>query len=89
MRKVGQVDVIPSNQSISFRITATVAIGVAALMAAGSTVPAASAQASAPSGSLKIITWVNPPAVQALTKIDKEFMEKYPGVKVRWRRRPT
>ena len=67
---------------ISFRITATTAIGVAALMAAGSTVPAASAQASGPSGSLKIITWVNPPAVQALTQIDNEFMKQYPNVKV-------
>jgi raffinose/stachyose/melibiose transport system substrate-binding protein len=51
-------------------------------MAAGSTVPAASAQASGPSGSLKIITWVNPPAVQALTQIDNEFMKQYPNVKV-------
>jgi raffinose/stachyose/melibiose transport system substrate-binding protein len=34
------------------------------------------------SGSLKIITWVNPPAVQAITAIDKQFMAKYPGVKV-------
>ena len=67
---------------ISFRVTATTAIGVAALMAAGSTVPAASAQASGPSGSLKIITWVNPPAVQALTQIDNEFMKQYPNVKV-------
>jgi raffinose/stachyose/melibiose transport system substrate-binding protein len=34
------------------------------------------------SGSLKIITWENPPAVQAITAIDKAFMVKYPGVKV-------
>ena len=27
-----------------------------------------------PSGTLKIITWVNPPAVQDITAIDKAFM---------------
>jgi raffinose/stachyose/melibiose transport system substrate-binding protein len=37
---------------------------------------------SAISGTLKLITWVNPPAVQAITAIDKQFMAKYPGVKV-------
>jgi raffinose/stachyose/melibiose transport system substrate-binding protein len=37
---------------------------------------------SALSGTLKLITWVNPPAVQAITAIDKQFMAKYPGVKV-------
>jgi raffinose/stachyose/melibiose transport system substrate-binding protein len=69
-------------QSTSFRLkAATVVIGVASLTVAGSTFSTA-ASASAPSGSLKIITWVNPPAVQALTKIDKEFMAKYPGIKV-------
>lgn len=34
------------------------------------------------SGSLKIITWVNPPSVNVLNAIDKEFEAKYPGVKV-------
>jgi raffinose/stachyose/melibiose transport system substrate-binding protein len=41
---------------------------------------------SSPSGSgstsLKIITWVNPPAVAALKQIDAEFMKANPGVKV-------
>jgi len=31
---------------------------------------------------VKIITWVNPPAVTALTKIDAEFQQKYPNIKV-------
>jgi raffinose/stachyose/melibiose transport system substrate-binding protein len=59
------------------------AIGAAALTAAGVTIPStAFAATSKISGTLKIITWVNPPAVTALTKIDKEFEQKYPGVTV-------
>lgn len=42
----------------------------------------ASAATTGVSGTLKIITWVNPPAVKALTKIDQEFMQKYPQVHV-------
>lgn len=38
-------------------------------------------QATASSGPLKIIMWVNPPAVTAVKKIDSEFEKKY-GVKV-------
>jgi raffinose/stachyose/melibiose transport system substrate-binding protein len=69
-------------QNTSFRLkAATVVIGVASLTVAGSTFSTA-ASASGPSGSLKIITWVNPAAVQALTKIDNEFMKQYPGIKV-------
>jgi raffinose/stachyose/melibiose transport system substrate-binding protein len=41
-----------------------------------------SSSSSSISGSLKIITWENPPAVQAITAIDKEFMAKYPKVSV-------
>ncbi len=33
-------------------------------------------------GTLKIITWVNPPAVSAFKKIDAEFEKKYPDIKV-------
>ncbi|HTT89708.1 MAG TPA: extracellular solute-binding protein, partial [Acidimicrobiales bacterium] len=59
------------------------AVGAAALTAAGVTFPStAFAATSKISGTLKIITWVNPPAVMALTKIDKEFEQKYPGVTV-------
>jgi raffinose/stachyose/melibiose transport system substrate-binding protein len=52
------------------------------LTAAGVTFPnVASAQATG-AGTLKIITWVNPPAVAALTKIDSEFEKANPGIKV-------
>jgi raffinose/stachyose/melibiose transport system substrate-binding protein len=34
------------------------------------------------SSSLKIITWVNPPAVKAIKQIDSEFQKKYPNIKV-------
>ncbi len=67
----------------SHRLKASTAIGVAVLTAAGLGIPtaAASAQASG-AGTLKIITWVNPPAVAALTKIDSEFEKANPGIKV-------
>lgn len=58
------------------------AIAVATLTATGVAMPTAAYAASGPSGTLKIITWVNPPAVAALTKIDKEFEQKYPNVTV-------
>jgi raffinose/stachyose/melibiose transport system substrate-binding protein len=35
------------------------------------------------STTLKIITWVNPPAVQALNKIDAEFEQANPSIKVK------
>jgi raffinose/stachyose/melibiose transport system substrate-binding protein len=41
-----------------------------------------SGSSSSISGTLKLITWVNPPAVTAITAIDKAFMAKYPNVKV-------
>jgi raffinose/stachyose/melibiose transport system substrate-binding protein len=41
-----------------------------------------SGSSSSISGTLKLITWVNPPAVSAITAIDKAFMAKYPKVKV-------
>jgi raffinose/stachyose/melibiose transport system substrate-binding protein len=41
-----------------------------------------SSSTSSIAGPLKIITWENPPAVQAITAIDKEFMAKYPNVKI-------
>src|SRR5690242_2473568 len=34
------------------------------------------------SQTLKIITWVNPPAVKAIKQIDAEFEKANPGVKV-------
>jgi raffinose/stachyose/melibiose transport system substrate-binding protein len=41
-----------------------------------------SGSSSASGGTLKIITWENPPAVTALKKIDSEFMKANPGTKV-------
>lgn len=65
--------------------SATLAVGLAAALAACSSGGGSSATGSSNgkiSGSLKIITWVNPPAVNVLTAIDKEFEQKYPGVTV-------
>jgi raffinose/stachyose/melibiose transport system substrate-binding protein len=65
---------------------ATFAVALAAAVAACSSGGGSSASSGSSggsvSGSLKIITWVNPPAVTAITAIDKEFEAKYPGVKV-------
>lgn len=52
----------------------------AALVALSGTVPAAHA-APAPI-TLKLIQWNNPPAVQAIAKINAEFQKKYPNVTV-------
>jgi raffinose/stachyose/melibiose transport system substrate-binding protein len=55
----------------------------AACSSSSSTSPSsASAGSSSISGTLKIITWENPPAVSAITAIDKAFMAKYPNVHV-------
>jgi raffinose/stachyose/melibiose transport system substrate-binding protein len=53
-------------------------------VAAGVAVAACSGGSSGSSGSttLKIITWVNPPAVKAIKQIDSEFEKKYPDIKV-------
>jgi raffinose/stachyose/melibiose transport system substrate-binding protein len=61
------------------------AIAVAsAACSSSSTTPSATntGSSSSISGTLKLITWVNPPAVSAITAIDKAFMAKYPKVKV-------
>lgn len=61
---------------------ALLAASGAVLAGCGSSQGASSNQASGTSqGPLKIIMWVNPPAVTAVKKIDKEFEKKY-GVKV-------
>jgi raffinose/stachyose/melibiose transport system substrate-binding protein len=62
-------------------LAAAIAISGAACSSSGSTGNAAAAT-GAPSGTLKIITWENPPAVQAITAIDRQFMAKYPSVHV-------
>jgi raffinose/stachyose/melibiose transport system substrate-binding protein len=62
----------------------TGAVGLALLTAAA--LAAGCSSSPAPSthltGTLKIITWVNPPAVKALQQIDGEFEKANPGVKV-------
>ncbi len=65
--------------------SAALAVGLAAVVAACSSGGSSGASGSSGgkvSGSVKIITWVNPPSVNVLTAIDKEFEQKYPGVKV-------
>jgi raffinose/stachyose/melibiose transport system substrate-binding protein len=60
------------------------ALGAAACSSGSSSgAPASGSGSSAISGTLKIITWENPPAVQAITAIDKAFEKKYPGVTVK------
>ena len=55
---------------------------VAAACSSGSGSASSSTGGGTATGNLKIITWVNPPAVQALTQIDNEFEKANPGVKV-------
>jgi raffinose/stachyose/melibiose transport system substrate-binding protein len=59
---------------------AAIALLGSASVAACSSSP--SSGGSANSGTLKIITWENPPAVTALKQIDAEFEKAYPKVKV-------
>jgi raffinose/stachyose/melibiose transport system substrate-binding protein len=65
--------------------SAALAIAIfSAACSSSSTTPSATntGSSSSISGTLKLITWVNPPAVTAITAIDKAFMAKYPKVKV-------
>ncbi len=72
---------IKRDKSGRTRTTVGAAIGIA-LSTGAVVLPATAASAAGISGSLKIITWVNPPAVTALTQIDNEFMKQYPNVHV-------
>lgn len=58
---------------------ATIGLATAGLAACGSSSSSASGSGA---GTLKIITWVNPPAVKAINQIDAEFHKKYPDIKV-------
>jgi raffinose/stachyose/melibiose transport system substrate-binding protein len=58
---------------------------LAAILAVALTLLAAACSSGGSGGgsqSLKIITWVNPPAVTAIKKIDAEFQKKYPDIHV-------
>jgi raffinose/stachyose/melibiose transport system substrate-binding protein len=61
---------------------AVTALLAAAALAGCSSGGSSSGGGNASSGTLKIITWVNPPTITALNAIDKEFEEKYPGINV-------
>jgi raffinose/stachyose/melibiose transport system substrate-binding protein len=74
---------VPASLQRSTRVRAGAA-GLALLAAVGLTAGCGSSSSgsSQSSGTLKIITWVNPPAVQAIKQIDAEFEKANPGVKV-------
>jgi len=77
-----------SKLSVSPRRSGRVRAGAAGLALVALAGAAAGCGSSSGSGSsnasktLKIITWVNPPAVKAIQKIDGEFEKANPGVKV-------
>ena len=62
-------------------IAAATTLGAVALVGCSSS-GSSGGGSNADSGTLKIITWVNPPAVDALTAINKQFETKYPKIKV-------
>lgn len=59
--------------------------GLAAACGGSSPSSSSGSSGSSPSvsGTLKLITWENPPAVTAFKKIDAEFMKAYPKAKVK------
>jgi raffinose/stachyose/melibiose transport system substrate-binding protein len=64
-------------------LTGFLAVTVTALAAACSS-GGSSGGGGGGTTTLKIITWVNPPAVQALNKIDAEFEKQNPNIKVKF-----
>ncbi|MGH3156838.1 MAG: ABC transporter substrate-binding protein [Streptosporangiaceae bacterium] len=62
----------------------TGAVGLALVALAGAAAGCGSSGSGSSHGAqtLKIITWINPPAVKAIQKIDSEFEKANPGVKV-------
>ena len=76
-----------SKLSASFKRTRRSRVGTAglALLAAAGLAAGCSSGSSGSAGgkqTLKIITWINPPAVKAIQQIDKEFEKANPGVTV-------
>jgi raffinose/stachyose/melibiose transport system substrate-binding protein len=61
-------------------LTGSLAVAVTVVAAACSS--SGSSGGSGETTTLKIITWENPPAVQALNTIDAEFEKQYPNIKV-------
>ncbi|HEX6521232.1 MAG TPA: extracellular solute-binding protein [Streptosporangiaceae bacterium] len=72
----------PVKRCVAGSLAVAITMAGAACSSGSSGSSGGSGSNGSPSGTLKIITWVNPPAVQAITAIDKAFMAKYPGVKV-------
>ncbi len=73
------------------RCTALAAVGAAVLtVTGGAFAVSGSAQTSgAAPTTLKIITWNNPPALQAFKTIDAQFQKKYPNVTVQLQTAPS
>jgi raffinose/stachyose/melibiose transport system substrate-binding protein len=61
-------------------LTASLAV---AITLTGTACSSGSSGGSGGSTTLKIITWVNPPAVSAINSIDAEFHKKYPNINVK------
>ncbi|HEY1639420.1 MAG TPA: extracellular solute-binding protein [Streptosporangiaceae bacterium] len=59
-------------------------VGLVALAAAACGSSSGSSGGSGGQVTLKIISWVNPPANKAFNKIDAEFEKKYPSIKVQY-----
>jgi raffinose/stachyose/melibiose transport system substrate-binding protein len=66
------------------RIRIGALIGSAAIIAAGCGSSSSTSATGGGTQTLKIISWVNPPANQAFQKIDAEFEKKYPNIKVQF-----
>lgn len=69
-----------------FRLRRSLLIGsLTVAVAAGAAACSSGSSSGGASGSttLKIITWVNPPAVKAINAIDAEFHKKYPNITVK------
>lgn len=76
-----RVKKFPLTRRTKSLLTASLAVAVTVVAAACSSGGSGSGGGGG-STTLKIITWVNPPAVQAINKIDAEFEKKYPNIKV-------
>jgi raffinose/stachyose/melibiose transport system substrate-binding protein len=76
-----RVKKFPLRKRTRFILTGSLTVAVTVVAAACSS--GGSSGGSGGATTLKIITWVNPPAVQAINKIDAEFEKQYPDIKVK------
>jgi raffinose/stachyose/melibiose transport system substrate-binding protein len=65
------------------RIRAILTGSLALVLAGAAAACSSGSGGSSGSTTLKIITWVNPPAVKALNQIDAQFHQKYPNITVK------